>query len=418
MTVSIDAIVEWLTIDAPTLPGPEHVVHGFAQRLNDAGFDLLRCSLNVRPLSPQATALIYTWRPVERHSEVPIPTGESVVANDTIAFPGALLNVVGIGHGGLDRPAFVASPLYRLIVAGDAEVRCRITPGQTDVAFPIMRDLQAEGGTDYFAGALRLHGSGPSPFTFTTKRPGGFSDAHVTALRRSLVHFGLAIAPMIALYATRVLLGAYLGLKTGERILSGKVERGDVEEIDAAIWFSDLRGFTPMSSRIEARELIAWLNDYFSVVGRAITEHDGEILKFIGDAVLAVWPVTTGRPREATCRAALAAARAANAGLDALNASRAARGLSPLEHGIGLHVGAAQYGNIGAEGRLDFTVIGPAVNTAARLEGTCSKIERRLVASSEFASAVGDSLVRAGDVELKGLEGRHPIYTDVDSGRV
>ena len=165
-----------------------------------------------------------------------------------------------------------------------------------------------------------------------------------------------------------------------------------------------------MSAGIASSELIAWLNDYFAAIGRAITQHDGEILKFIGDAILAVWPVSASRTREATCRAALAAAKAANIELDALNARRQASGLPALQHGIGLHVGSAQYGNIGAEGRLDFTVIGPAVNTASRLESVCAKLSRRLIASAEFAKCVDGGLVSAGATELKGVSGTQEVF--------
>jgi len=210
------------------------------------------------------------------------------------------------------------------------------------------------------------------------------------------------------------LLGAYLGPKTAERVLAGQVQRGDVEEINAVVWFSDLRGFTPMTAGASPRELIAWLNDYFTAVARGITQHDGEILKFIGDAILAVWPVAGSRSPEATCRAALQAARDANAELDQLNQARQQRGLQPLQHGIGLHIGPVQYGNIGTNERLDFTVIGSAVNTASRLEGVCGKLGVRVIASAELAAQARDELSPAGEVELKGLAGMQSVFTLAD----
>jgi adenylate cyclase len=170
--------------------------------------------------------------------------------------------------------------------------------------------------------------------------------------------------------------------------------------LNAAIWFSDLRGFTTISAALEPTELIAWLNSYFEAVCRPIGAHGGEILKFIGDAVLAVFPVH-GDP-VAACKAARAAAKEAHAALDRLNARRAAAGLPAMEHGIALHVGEVQYGNIGAQSRLDFTVIGSAVNLTSRLEGLCGKLHLRTVASAQFAAHVGD-LVPLGSFELKGL---------------
>ena len=141
-----------------------------------------------------------------------------------------------------------------------------------------------------------------------------------------------------------------------------------------------------------------------------IVAHGGEVLKFVGDAILAVWPVTAERPREVTCSDALRAALEANLALDRLNESRRERGLAPMQHGIGLHMGAVQYGNIGAAGRLDFTVIGTAVNTASRLEGACSKLGRTITASAEFAAFAGGGLEHVADVDLKGLAEPTAIY--------
>ncbi|HEY3664487.1 MAG TPA: adenylate/guanylate cyclase domain-containing protein, partial [Polyangiaceae bacterium] len=158
----------------------------------------------------------------------------------------------------------------------------------------------------------------------------------------------------------------------------------------------------------------AWLNEYFAAVARGIGKHDGEILKFIGDAILAVWPVAGSRSPEATCRAALAAAREANAELDSLNRTRRERGLPLLEHGIGLHIGPVQYGNIGAEKRLDFTVIGSAVNMASRLEGATGKLGLRVIASAELAAQAPGALIRVAEVELKGLPGKQAVFRLAD----
>ena len=152
------------------------------------------------------------------------------------------------------------------------------------------------------------------------------------------------------------------------------------------------------------------MNEYFAAVARGIGKHDGEILKFIGDAILAVWPVSSSHSAEATCRAALAAARDANAELDLLNQGRSARGLPLLQHGIGLHIGPVQYGNIGAEKRLDFTVIGSAVNMASRLESATGKLGLRVIASAEFAAQAAGALTRVGEVELKGLPGKQIVF--------
>jgi adenylate cyclase len=401
-------LVRWLVFEASPAATTVELLHGFAQRLGEAGFDLIRVNLQTRPLSPQAASVLYVWRPVERGSELRL--GVKVVGQEHYALDGGSVQVTALGHGALQSEPFLASPLFNVIFSGQAELRCRIAPGQTEFEFPILKDLAAQGATDYVVFPVQFHGGATSAISFTTRRPGGFTDAQIAILRDVRRPLILALSPRLGAHTMATLLGAYLGPKTAELVLAGAIERGNVQEIDAAIWFSDLRGFTPMSAGIPPAQLIAWLNDYFAAIGRAIARHDGEILKFIGDAILAVWPVSASRSREATCRAALDAAHAANVELDALNAARARAGLPPLRHGIGLHVGRAQYGNIGTEDRLDFTVIGPAVNTTARLEGLCAKLSQRVIASAEFARCAGGGLASLGAAELKGIDGSQDVF--------
>lgn len=402
-----DEVFRWLAFDTTAVADAGALLDGLATRLSAAGLDLWRINMQMRPLSPQIAALLYVWRPVERGIEM--SSHAQIIGQNLHTHEGGVVQITSLGHGVFASPSYLASPFYRIVGLGEREVRRSLADPST-FDFPILRDLLEQGATDYLALPLLFHGTAPCAISFVTRRAGGFLDRHLALLRRVIAPFSLAMSPWIMAYATRTLLGAYLGAKTGDKVLAGKVERGDVEEIDATLWFSDLRGFTPMSRGVPSRELIGWLNDYFAAVARAIQKHDGEILKFIGDAILAVWPVTEARSREAACRAALAAARDANDELDRLNADRAARGLAPMNHGIGLHVGPVQYGNIGAEGRLDFTVIGPAVNMASRIESTCAKLSRRVLASAAVAAHAGEALVSLGRVELKGIDGTPELF--------
>ena len=400
--------VRWLVAEAQRAATIAEVLHGFACRLNEAGLDLLRLNLQVRPLSPQVAAALFAWTPSERSPS--LSTLARIVDSTREEFDGGVVKVTSLGHGAFQSEAFRVSPFYPIIIGGEPEVRRAITLEQTTFEFPILRDLHELGASDYLARPIGFHETAPSAISVATRRPGGFSEAQAELFRSTLPALSLALSPRIVSYTMHALLGAYLGPKTAERVLAGQVQRGDVEELDAVVWFSDLRGFTPMTAGASPRELIGWLNDYFAVVARAITRHDGEILKFIGDAMLAVWPVVSSRSPEATCLAALWAARDANAELDELNRARVERGLEPLQHGIGLHVGPVQYGNIGAEERLDFTVIGSAVNMASRLEGVCGKLGLRVIASAEFAARARDGLSPAGEVELKGLSGKQTVF--------
>jgi adenylate cyclase len=400
-------LVKWLLFETSPSATSVELLQGFADHLCLLGLDLLRIVVQARPLSPQAATLLHVWRPSERDMELsPLVR---VLDHEDHAVESGRVQLVSLAHGAFETSSFRVSPFHRVMLEG-ADVRCRITSNQREFEFPILRDLHAQGATDYIALPIAFYGSAPSAVSFVTRKPGGFSERDISVLRAARQPLIAGLSPRLEAHTKRTLLGAYLGSKTADRVLAGAVQRGDVEEIEAAIWFSDLRGFTPMSAGIPSAELIAWLNDYFAAVGRAIVQHDGEILKFIGDAVLAVWPISEAGSRESTCRAALAAAKAANAELDALNATRAASGLPPMQHGIGLHVGKAQYGNIGAEGRLDFTVIGPAVNTASRLEGVSGKLARRVVASADFAKCVGDAVVPLGETWLKGVAGAQDIF--------
>ena len=408
----LSTLVQWLVFEAAPTATTVELLHGFAKRLCDAGFELMRINLQTRPLSPQAASVDYVWRAMARGAE-PI-SGVDVVAQMQHALDGGSVQVSALGHGSFQSEVFRASPFFTVVVGGQLELRRQIEAGQTAFDFPILKDLAERGASDYLALPVQFYGGATSAISFTTRKAGGFTDAQISLLRELRRPLVLALSPRLAAHATSTLLGAYLGPKTAELVLAGAIERGNVQEIDAAIWFSDLRGFTPMSAGSTPSELIAWLNDYFAAVGRAIAQHDGEILKFIGDAILAVWPVSDARSREATCRAALDAAHAANAELDALNATRAHAGLPVLQHGIGLHVGRAQYGNIGTESRLDFTVIGPAVNTTSRLEGLCAKLSRRLIASAEFARCAQRELVSLGSVELKGVSGSQEVFGILD----
>jgi adenylate cyclase len=201
----------------------------------------------------------------------------------------------------------------------------------------------------------------------------------------------------------RTLLSTYLGTEAGRRVLAGQVQRGEGVSTAAALFYCDLRGFTQMSEALPRAQLIAMLNDYFETMAAPVERHGGEILKFIGDAMLAIFPIADDLDRDRACLTALAAAREAVAAMDELNRRRRATEEIELAAGIALHTGTVMYGNIGAPERLDFTVIGPAVNLVVRLERLCRKLDRRLVASGRFASPCGLAMASLGRHELPGV---------------
>ena len=206
----------------------------------------------------------------------------------------------------------------------------------------------------------------------------------------------------------RTLLDTYVGRQAGGRVLAGQIRRGMGETINAVIWLSDLRGFTSLSESSPRDELIEMLNRYFGPMCDAVEASGGEILKFIVDSLLAIFPIELDAA--AACRRALEAAHAAGIAIEAENLLRTASGAPQIDYGLALHVGDVMYGNIGGDARLDFTVIGPAVNLTSRIESMCKDLQRSPLLSAEFVHASGVRAELLGEFALKGVGARQPIY--------
>jgi adenylate cyclase len=296
--------------------------------------------------------------------------------------------------------AFWHSPVAKVLEEG-GEVRWR--DGEPDHGYGVIATMAAGGITDYVAMPLRFTSGEVHSVTFASRA--GFSDDQLTALRRLVRPLARLGEILVLRRIARTLLDTYVGRVAGERVLAGRISRGDVETIRAAIWFSDLRGFTELSSRSAPKELVGVLNEVFACQVAAIERQGGEVLKFIGDGLLAIFPFADPGDAPSRCGAALAAADAA---LVALAACPVVRDRD-LKIGLALHVGDVEYGNIGGETRLDFTVIGSAVNLAARLEGITGKLGRSLVVSAEFAAAAAREFEEVGSYELKGIAGAQRV---------
>jgi adenylate cyclase len=246
--------------------------------------------------------------------------------------------------------------------------------------------------------------------SWATQAPGGFPDEAMELLSGLVPYLALRIELESAYHATEVLLEVYLGRNAGRRVAEGAFRRGGGEALEAVIWFSDLRGFTAMSDVTAPAEVVRTLDAYFDCVAGAVMDAGGEVLKFIGDAVLAIFPV--GEDARAASRRALQALEAGFAALATLNAERAGRGEIPIDVGVALHIGQVMYGNIGARDRLDFTVISAAVNEACRLESMCKPLATALTMSEAFVTASGiDDAVDLGPRMLKGVRTPVRVFT-------
>jgi adenylate cyclase len=275
----------------------------------------------------------------------------------------------------------------------------------------MLRELRDQGATDYLLVPFRTGKAYEQPWiAFATDIESGFSEAHLALLNELCRPLAWKARAAMAEWSTRSLLEVYLGSQAAERVLSGQFRRGTGTVQRAVIWFCDLRGFTNLGSRVPASMLVAVLDQYFDRVASAIKAQNGEILKLIGDAVLAIFPCDDDD--HSAARSAVQAARGALDAVEAWNLERNEAGDAPLAIGIGLHIGDVMYGNIGSQSRLDFTVIGSAVNEASRLESLCKELAVPVVVSESFASAAGKSGMRScGTVHLRGLEGEQTVFT-------
>lgn len=339
----------------------EPFLDDLANALGLDGVTADRLQLLVTTMHPEVAALSAVWR-----------RGEPV-------------EVLRRPWSGLSTPAFHTSPIARLHAGTHRVIRRRLCQSDCPEDFAIVDDLRQQGYTDYLIFAL---GSRPgrriNGFSCATRAPGGFTDHQL--------HVMMSLQPLLALVmdawtdhrVSNTLLRTYLGDDAGERVLNGQVQRGQGEDIPAVIAFCDLRNFTGLSDTLPQSDLLALLDDTFDAVVTAIHAHGGEVLKFIGDAVLAVFRAQPG-DTPAVCQRARNAADDILARIDAKNIERLPRGDVPIAVGISLHVGNVHYGNIGGPSRLDFTVVGPAVNIASRLQSLCASLMAPIVMTEAFA---------------------------------
>jgi len=308
------------------------------------------------------------------------------------------------------------SPFYRLEESGEPLLRRHLT-AETEPEFSIFADLRADGMTDYVAIANRFTGDeiiGRMDCVYSswaTDASQGFDDDDVADLCRLTPFLALAVKSASLARIAGTLVETYLGRDPGRRVLQGRIARGVAERIEAVLWFSDLRGYTRISDTASPGDIIPLLNHYADAIISAVHEQGGDVLKLMGDGLLAIF---TAEDRGRACDAALTAALAARRSVTLANQRRAAKGLPITDMYLGLHIGEVFYGNIGSKDRLDFTVVGPAVNEVSRIAALCRSVEQPLLVSSTFASALGEArsrLVSVGRYALRGVGRAQDLFT-------
>ncbi|MDP6429439.1 MAG: adenylate/guanylate cyclase domain-containing protein [Rhodospirillales bacterium] len=336
-----------------------------------------------------------------------------------------------IRHGASIKGAWQQSPLRHMIEERAFEFRRQLEKPDCALDFPVLEEFKDRGGTDYLALMTTFSGD-PDDLeqadgmivSWTSDREGGFSAKDVEALRRLQRRFSLSLKIAQREQVAENVVSAYLGADAGKRVLAGQIRRGDGQNIHAVIWFCDLRDSTVLADKLPRAEFLSILNDFFDCMAGAVLAHGGEVLRFIGDAALAIFPTDIDDESgsllrspasccssEEACQAAVAAANEAMDRMAALNQGRAEKDEPPLEYGLALHMGDVTYGNIGVPGRLEFTVIGAAANEAARLEGLCKKLKVPALISEEFKRCFPGPLVSLGVHSFRGVETAQEVFT-------
>ena len=376
----------------------EELLRDFAQGAVAAGLGISRAILIVDTLHPVHEGRVFHWKEREPDAVAMTEYGRT-------------------NRGGEMQDNWQRSPFYRMLQSGQSELRIRLSNNEFDES-NFARELRDEGHTDWLLLLDRFNESGSIGeldcmfSSFATQQPDGFTDDQIATLSRLSPVLGLAIKAVSLGRIAETLVETYLGRDPGRRVLSGRIERGIADRIEAALWFSDLRSYTRITGAAPPDQIIPFLNDYADATISSVEDAGGDVLKLIGDGTLAIF---TGPTLSEACCAAIRAEGLMRERVAVLNASRNASELPTTEPYLGLHVGEVFYGNVGSDSRLDFTVVGPAVNEASRIAAMCRSADRTILTSAAFAAAVDtgdrDALVSVGRYALRGIERPQELFT-------
>ncbi len=391
----ISRITDWLVEQGLLRTSFEHLVEGYCERLVALGVPIWRGYVSAQTLHPRFRGMGCSWR------------ADQGISTDVYI------------HQLTPAEGYLSSPFKRMVDLGVNDLRVRLDVNEP-IEFPLLEEFRQGGATDYLAQRtwFGLNGTLDDKKTglissWTTKAPGGFTERDLAALRHLMPRLALALQARLGHDIAVNLLDTYVGPEAGRRILNGEIRRGMLEVIKAVIFYADLRGFTANADRLARDVVVEMLNAYFDCLVPNVDAFGGQVLKFLGDGLLATFPLN-GRPAAEVCELALDAAAKTLGEVRALSAERARAEQPIMDLDLVLHLGAVYYGNVGSTARLDFTVIGPAVNEAARIEALCGQHDRNLLISEAFARAASqsaDRLVSIGRYALRGVRSAQSLYT-------
>lgn len=394
----LESISHWLIEQSLQGSADADVFRSFCERLVAAGIGLWRANISHRTLHPLYAGHAHTWW---RDDALESSNWERTMA---------------------DAPDgdFKLSPYYSLVSGSADRVRFRLSGANEPFPYPLLNRFRERGATDYLGVMTRfqesdnLNTESGMVSSWTVDNPNGLSDEQALALERLVPLLGLHIKSAGNHRIARSLMDTYLGKDAGRRVMSGQIDRGSAHTLRAVLWYCDLQGFTRISEAVPQAEVLSLLNEYFDVVVSAIDRRGGQVLKFMGDGLLAIFPLDE-RVTEPVCRIALDTADDVTAQIAALNHARSAANKPVTDFYIALHLGDVLYGNIGSRDRLDFTVVGTAVNEVSRIEAMCRPLEQSILVSAAFAEASqachSGRLVSLGRYALRGVRRPQELFT-------
>ncbi len=395
-------VARWLVAAGLEGVGVDALLEGFCERLVADGVRLWRGHCSLSTVHPQVAGYGYTWR-----------RGQGLV--DAAAY----------SHGQSDSEAYQNSPFRHMLEEQVLTLRYRLTGRNARFDFPVLAEFRDEGATDWLGLCFSFDWRPrPEPdhvhlgiiTSWISDAPRGFDDDEIRYLQASAPLLALAIKAAASSRMGEAILAAYLGRDVGRRVWSGEVHRGMAQTIRAILFLADLRGFTRLADSTPRADLVNMLDDYLECMAVPVQKRGGDILKFLGDGLLAIFELDGDDPGE-RCGTALDAAGEALVRVEALNRDRAAAGKPIMALDLALHLGDVLYGNVGSPERLEFTVIGPAVNEAARIEALCQELGTNLLISKVFADSAGSSAGRLGSLgrhRLRGVRGERELFTLTD----
>lgn len=386
---SITDVATWLMTSARQSPDALELLDELCWRLVAAGVPVARMTFHLPTLHPQYYGTGCRW------------TRATGLTEETL-----------VVHGTRDTAMYLDSPIRRVVERGE-RVRRRLDGPDAASDFPILAELKAQGITEYLAVPLELS-TRRVAITVSTDRAGGFRDETLSELAGLAPYLAPLLEIQISRQITSNLLDAYLGQQIGQRVLAGDIVRGRGDTIRAIVWLCDLRGFTRLSDHLPGPQVIAILNAYFERVVNEVHNRGGEILKFMGDGLLAIFAVADAAFAPDAAARALDAAVAAIASVDGLAGDPVLEGEPVPRMCVSIHFGDVFFGNIGAVNRLDFTTIGPAVNLLGRLDQLSKRLERRILVTDDFARVCPHPLQSLGTHPLRGLSEPHEIFTPAE----